>query len=224
MPQRCGSRMARAFAPIQILKKKDNMTQPNPLLPLIERRAPLAAIEAALATGADVQDMEVMQALEGIALSDPWLAPLLGLPAVADAWQCRRDADQAALDLSGAIEDGDVNLAAAALMTMREAGDTADMLADDLTFLGEAVACRAPVAMVRLLLENGADPNGFSEDAREELAKSPEDAWRAAVEGLFATTPAQMMRANELRSGKGVPSTPVSPGLSRLRALKRPNP
>ncbi|MDY1549580.1 hypothetical protein [Luteibacter sahnii] len=166
------------------------MTQHNPLVTLIEHRAPLPAIEAALGAGAEANDVAVMQALEDIPYNDPWLAQVLALPAMADAWQLRGDADQAALDLSGAIEDGNVDSAAAALATMREAGDTADMLSDDLTFLGEAVACQAPLAIIELLLEHGADPNGFSRDAREELTKLPEDAYRESVErrlGLAAT-------------------------------------
>jgi|SRR6187402_474841 len=164
------------------------MTRPNPLLLLIERRAPLVAIEAALSDGANANDVEVVQALEDIAHDDPWLAPVLALPGVAEAWHLRSEADQAALDLSAAIADGDVDLAMSALATMRKAGDIADMLAEDLTFLGEAVACRAPLAIIRLLLEHGADPNGFSGDARDELAKLPEDAYRHSVEEQFGMT------------------------------------
>lgn len=161
------------------------MTQHNPLVSLIERRAPIGAIETALAAGADANDAEVMLALEDIPSHDPWLAAVLAVPAVADAWQWRGEADQAALDLSGAIEDGDIDLAAAALASMQQAGDTADMLSDDLTFLGEAVACQAPQAIIELLLENGADPNGFSRDAREELVKLPKDAYRKIIEERF---------------------------------------
>jgi len=132
--------------------------------------------------------------LEDVPPHDPWLASVLALPAMADAWCCRSEADQAALDLSGAIEDGDIDLAVLALATMREAGDTAGMLADDLTFLGEAVAARAPLAIVELLLENGADPDGFSSDARDELAKLPEDAWRRDIGRLFVDAPAKALR------------------------------
>jgi len=162
------------------------MTQHNSSVSLIEDRAPLQAIAAALTAGAEANDVVVMQALEDIPFNDPWLAQVSALPTVADAWQLRGDADQSALDLSGAIEDGDIDLAAAALATMREAGDTADMLSDDLTFLGEAVACQAPLAIIELLLEHGADPNGFSRDARDELAKLSADAWRKNVENRFA--------------------------------------
>jgi hypothetical protein len=224
MPRVCRLRDCLGFALTQTLNEEDDMKRRNPLLPLIERRAPLLAIEAALSAGADANDVEIMQALEGIPYNDPWLVPVLALPAVADAWHYRSDADQAALDLSGAIEHGDINLAAAALATMREAGDTADMLADDLTFLGEAMACRAPEAIIRLLLGNGTDPDGFSGDARDELAKLPEDTWRATVEGLFANAPVQVLRADALRSEKEVLETPVSSGLSRTPALKRLNP
>lgn len=174
------------------------MTHHNPLVSLIERRVPLPSIQAALAAGADANDVGVMQALEDIPFNDPWLAQVLALPAVADAWQLRGDADQAALDLSGAIEDGDIDLAAAALATMREAGDTADMLSDDLTFLGEAVACQAPLAIIELLLENGADPDGFSRDARDEMTKLPEEQWRREVERLFVNAPAMTLRTAAL--------------------------
>lgn len=178
------------------------MTQHNPLVSLIEHRAPLPAIEAALAAGAEANDVVVMQALEDLPYNDAWLARVLALPAMADAWQLRGDADQAALDLSGAIEDGDVGLAAAALATMREAGDTADMLSDELTFLGEAVACQAPMAIIELLLEHGANPNGFSCDAWDELAKLPEDAYRKSVEvrfGAALTVGAIMQKMPRLR-------------------------
>lgn len=174
------------------------MTQHNPLVLLIERRAPMGDIEAALALGADANDAEVMQALEDIPSHDPWLAAVLSLPAVADAWRWRDAADQAALDLSGAIEDGDIDLAMAALASMGGAGDTADMLSDDLTFLGEAVACQAPLAIIELLLEHGADPNGFSRDARDELAKLPEDQWTREVERMFVNAPATALRTGAL--------------------------
>ena len=193
------------------------MTQHNPLVPLIERRAPMKDIIATLAAGANANDAEVMQALEDVPPHDPWLASVLALPAMADAWQCRSEADQAALDLSGAIDDGDIDVAVAALEAMREAGDSADMLSDELTFLGEAVACRAPLAIIQLLLENGADPNGFSCDAQEELAKLPEDAWRRDVGRLFVDVPAKALQCETSIGGAEAHENGV---LSQKPALK----
>ncbi|MDY1549582.1 hypothetical protein [Luteibacter sahnii] len=78
-------------------------------------------------------------------------------------------------------------MAKATLEAMRDAGDTADMLADELSDLGEAVACRAPLAIIDLRLGHGAGPNGFSRDAREYLTKLSEGAYRNSVEDRFGT-------------------------------------
>lgn len=101
---------------------------------------------------------------------------------------------------------GDIDLAAAALASMRQAGGTADRLSGDLTFLGETVACHAPLAIIQLLLNNRANPDGFSRDARDELAKSPEYTWRRYVEGLFVNAPPMALRKTVLS-----PRSPMRP-------------
>ena len=163
------------------------MDQKMKLISLIQARASVQDIGSVLAAGAIANDIEVIQALEEAFSDEVWLSSVMELPALAEAWQLRKAADQAAFDLSSAIEDGDLDAAAEALATMREAGDTADMTSSDLSFLGEAVACHASLPMIQLLVDAGADPDGFSNDAREELEKMPRDEWRKNVEQFFKT-------------------------------------
>lgn len=159
------------------------------LVRLLKARAEISGIEKVLGQGANVNDIDAIHALEDSYGDQAWLDAVLKLPAMAKAWQLREDADQAAFDLSAAIDAGDLAAAAEALAIMREAGDDADMTLEDLTFLGEAVACRASLPLIQLLVEAGADPNGLSDDARDELNTMPEDAWRDSIERFFDSLP-----------------------------------
>jgi hypothetical protein len=160
------------------------------LVQAVEALAPPAFIFALLQKGADPNDIEFLQALEGVDFNDApkaaWAASVRAFPAVAEALDGRATMDQAAFDLVEAIETNDFQQVQLSLETLVDGGEDANFDMGEGSMLALAVRHRCDLEIIKLMLKKGhADVGGFCADALEVLEEVEEGAWTASVTKLL---------------------------------------
>lgn len=168
------------------------------LYALIQSRAPLSAIQQALANGADSNEPAVIELFHSFEAEATYLTGVFTLPQIVSAWKAQEQIyDQAASVMIDALASGLVKRARRAMDRMRDLQGPIDVELETGPILVTAVLGRWPVASVRLVVERGGiDPHRYRADLVRLLENTAEGPWKTAVQEALRMSGPQASNGN----------------------------
>ena len=132
--------------------------------------------------GGNPHAADVLDAMEKSGLASPLIPPTWTIvPALTEAYWQGEAAGQTAWASLFAFPRREAHAVRNALLEFLTGNDPTDTDVCGVTFLAIVVRHSCPVALIRRLIDDGADPCGFSHDAVDELRLKSKSPWKTAV-------------------------------------------